>query len=196
MTASRDSSIKRTRTASWKIYGSGWLGVDWNFTRIRRAGSNSAGSPKRTGDVEGEGKPETFDFLGLTHISGKNSLGRFAVRRKTIRKRIRAKLRHIKPELGKRMPIPCPKPVSGSNRSCKATSTTTRYQATPLAYPCSGTGCLCSGGIVFAAAARSAGSPGPECWTWPCAGYLHRKCSIPIPMPVLPLLIRDKNRMR
>jgi len=45
----------------------------------------------------GEGKPETFDFLGLTHISGKNSLGRFAVQRKTIRKRIRAKLGRIKP---------------------------------------------------------------------------------------------------
>src|SRR5215831_17083575 len=37
----------------------------------------------------GEGKPETFDFLGFTHISGKNNLGRFAVRRKTIRKRMR-----------------------------------------------------------------------------------------------------------
>lgn len=54
----------------------------------------------------GEGKPETFDFLGLTHISGKNSLGRFAVRRKTIRKRIRAKLGRIKPELHKRMHDP------------------------------------------------------------------------------------------
>jgi hypothetical protein len=54
----------------------------------------------------GEGKPETFDFLGLTHISGKNSLGRFAVRRKTIRKRIRAKLGCIKPELRKRMHDP------------------------------------------------------------------------------------------
>ena len=54
----------------------------------------------------GEGKPATFDFLGLTHISGKNSLGRFAVRRKTIRKRIRAKLGRIKPELRKRMHDP------------------------------------------------------------------------------------------
>jgi len=53
-----------------------------------------------------EGKPETFDFLGFTHISGKNSLGRFAVRRKTIRKRIRAKLQRIKPELRKRMHDP------------------------------------------------------------------------------------------
>jgi RNA-directed DNA polymerase len=51
----------------------------------------------------GEGKPETVDFVGFTHISGKNSLGRFAVRRKTIRKRVRAKLRQLKPELRRRM---------------------------------------------------------------------------------------------
>jgi hypothetical protein len=29
----------------------------------------------------GEGKPETFDFLGFTDISGKNGLGRFMLRR-------------------------------------------------------------------------------------------------------------------
>src|ERR1700746_631980 len=51
----------------------------------------------------GEGKPETFDFLGFTHISGKNSLGRFMVRRKTIRKRIRGKLRKVKKQLRMRM---------------------------------------------------------------------------------------------
>jgi group II intron reverse transcriptase/maturase len=54
----------------------------------------------------GEGKPETFDFLGFTHISGKNSLGRFTVRRKTIRKRMRAKLRQLKQELQRRMHDP------------------------------------------------------------------------------------------
>jgi RNA-directed DNA polymerase len=54
----------------------------------------------------GEGKPETFDFLGFTHISGKNSLGRFAVRRKTISKRMRGKLRRIKLDLHKRMHDP------------------------------------------------------------------------------------------
>jgi hypothetical protein len=54
----------------------------------------------------GERKPETFDFLGFTHISRKNSLGRLAVRRKTICKRMRAKLRRIKPELRKRMHDP------------------------------------------------------------------------------------------
>jgi RNA-directed DNA polymerase len=53
-----------------------------------------------------EGKPETFDFLGFTHISGKNSLGRFALRRTTIRKRMVAKIRQLKPELRKRMHDP------------------------------------------------------------------------------------------
>src|ERR1700692_4177550 len=54
----------------------------------------------------GEGKPETFDFLGFTHISGKNGIGRFTVRRKTIRKRMRAKLREIKQQLRERMHDP------------------------------------------------------------------------------------------
>jgi RNA-directed DNA polymerase len=54
----------------------------------------------------GEGKPETFDFLGFTHISGKNRLGRFTVRRKTIRKRMRAKLQEIKQQLRERMHDP------------------------------------------------------------------------------------------
>jgi hypothetical protein len=51
----------------------------------------------------GEGKPETFDFLGFTHISGKGRYGRFAIRRMTIRKRMRAKLREIKRQLRTRM---------------------------------------------------------------------------------------------
>jgi len=44
----------------------------------------------------GEGKPETFDFLGFKHISGKNGMGRFTVRRTTIRKHMRAKLQDHK----------------------------------------------------------------------------------------------------
>src|SRR5215831_15802744 len=56
----------------------------------------------------GEGKPETFDFLGFTHISGKNSLGRFMVRRATIRQRMRGKLRKIGQQLRERMHDPMP----------------------------------------------------------------------------------------
>lgn len=61
---------------------------------------------ERNRERRGGGKPETFDFLGFTHISGKNGLGRFAVRRTTIRKRMRAKLREIKQQLRQRMHDP------------------------------------------------------------------------------------------
>ena len=47
----------------------------------------------------GEGKPETFDFLGFTHISGKNRKGQFTVKRQTIAKRLRGKLRELKQQL-------------------------------------------------------------------------------------------------
>src|SRR4029077_16681836 len=56
----------------------------------------------------GEGKPETFDFLGFKHISGKNGMGQFTVRRTPIRKRMRAKLQELKQELRKRMHDPVP----------------------------------------------------------------------------------------
>ena len=55
----------------------------------------------------GQGKPETFDFLGFTHICGKKrSNGRFTVRRQTIRKRLQAKLNEVKAELRRRMHHP------------------------------------------------------------------------------------------
>jgi len=51
----------------------------------------------------GEGKPETFDFLGFTHICAKTRNGRFTVRRQTMRKRLRAKLSAVKTELRRRL---------------------------------------------------------------------------------------------
>lgn len=51
----------------------------------------------------GLGKPETFNFLGFTHIAGRTHKGRFLVIRKTRRDRMRAKLRAIKDELRQRM---------------------------------------------------------------------------------------------
>jgi RNA-directed DNA polymerase len=56
----------------------------------------------------GEGKPETFNFLGFTHISGKNRQGWFAVLRHTIAKRKRDKLRALKEELRRRLHAPVP----------------------------------------------------------------------------------------
>jgi hypothetical protein len=44
----------------------------------------------------GEGKPETFDFLGFTHYcSNRRSDGSYTVKRKTIGKRLRAKLKEV-----------------------------------------------------------------------------------------------------
>jgi RNA-directed DNA polymerase len=56
--------------------------------------------------MRGEGKPETFDFLGFTHISGKSRNGKFVLKRKTIAKRMRVKLQEIKQELRRRMHDP------------------------------------------------------------------------------------------
>src|SRR5258707_4321510 len=57
---------------------------------------------ERNRKKRGEGKPETFDFLGFTHISGKNRKGYFTVRRKTIAKRMRGKLQELKQKLKRR----------------------------------------------------------------------------------------------
>lgn len=54
------------------------------------------------------GKPETFNFLGFTHICGTTKKGRFAVLRHTIRKRWLAKLTEVKSELRQRMHDPIP----------------------------------------------------------------------------------------
>ena len=56
----------------------------------------------------GLGKPETFDFLGFTHICGKTSKGRFTVLRQTVRKRLQAKLQAVNIELRQRMHDPVP----------------------------------------------------------------------------------------
>jgi group II intron reverse transcriptase/maturase len=48
----------------------------------------------------GEGKPETFDFLGFTHMCGKSrKSGQFVVKRHTAKKRLRNKLREVRQKL-------------------------------------------------------------------------------------------------
>jgi RNA-directed DNA polymerase len=58
--------------------------------------------------ARGLGKPETFNFLGFTHIGGRSRRGGFLLRRKTRRDRMRAKLRSLKTELKQRMHEPIP----------------------------------------------------------------------------------------
>ena len=51
----------------------------------------------------GDDKPETFIFLGFTHLCGKTRKGWFTVSRQPLTKRLRAKLQEIKTELRKRL---------------------------------------------------------------------------------------------
>ncbi|MGZ6639381.1 MAG: reverse transcriptase domain-containing protein, partial [Solirubrobacteraceae bacterium] len=59
---------------------------------------------------EGRGlrKPETFEFLGLTHMCAKTQNGRFKLKRVTSKKKTRAKLKSVKAEMRKRMHLPIP----------------------------------------------------------------------------------------
>ena len=56
----------------------------------------------------GLGKPETFQFLGFTHICAKAKNGSFLVKRITDQKRMRAKLRAVKTEMRQRAHQPIP----------------------------------------------------------------------------------------
>jgi RNA-directed DNA polymerase len=56
----------------------------------------------------GKGKPETFEFLGFTHICAKTRDGRFKLARITSKKRMRVKLREVKTELRRRRHLPIP----------------------------------------------------------------------------------------
>jgi len=58
--------------------------------------------------VKGLGKPETFDFLGFTHICAKARDGRFLLMRHTMRKRLQAKLVEIKETLYRMLHVPVP----------------------------------------------------------------------------------------
>jgi len=58
--------------------------------------------------ARGLGRPETFAFLGFTHICGKTRDERFALKRITASKRMRAKLRAVKDELKRRRHLPIP----------------------------------------------------------------------------------------
>ena len=73
-------------------------------TRLIEFGRHAARHRK----ARGLGKPETFDFPGFTHICATAGSGRFRVKRITISKRMRAKLKQVKGQLTQRMHLPVP----------------------------------------------------------------------------------------
>ncbi len=80
------------------------LGLHAEKTRLIRFGHFAAEQRRE----RGLGKPETFNFLGFTHICGKTRAGGFLLKRRTMRKRMRAKLREVKIELMRRRHLPIP----------------------------------------------------------------------------------------
>jgi RNA-directed DNA polymerase len=73
-------------------------------TRLIEFGRFAAERRKR----RGLRKPETFDFLGLTHICATNRRGGFKLKRVTSKKKMQAKLKSVKTEMRKRMHDPIP----------------------------------------------------------------------------------------
>lgn len=73
-------------------------------TRLIEFGRFAAENRRR----RGQGKPESFDFLGFTHSCSKSRKGWFTVLRQTMRRRLQAKLKEVKANLRQRMHAPVP----------------------------------------------------------------------------------------
>jgi RNA-directed DNA polymerase len=73
-------------------------------TRLIEFGRHAAAHRR----ARGEGKPESFNFLGFTHHCATTRKGGFTVLRRTMRTRMRAKLQAVKLELRRRMHRPVP----------------------------------------------------------------------------------------
>jgi RNA-directed DNA polymerase len=80
------------------------LGLHPDKTRLIEFGRFADKSRRERGD----GKPESFNFLGFTHICGKTSQGWFTVLRQTIGKRWQAKVKAVRAELKRRLHDPIP----------------------------------------------------------------------------------------
>jgi len=97
-------------------------------TRLMEFGRFAAENRQR----RGQGKPETFDFLGFTHACSRKRKGTFTVLRFPISKRVRAKLKAIKEALRRRMH----RPVAETGRWLQSVvSGWLRYYAVPRTSP-------------------------------------------------------------
>ena len=75
------------------------LGVHPEKTRLVEFGRFAEANRRE----RGEGRPETFDFLGFTHYCRTTHEGRFGLGRKPVAKRMRRTLQAVKAELRRRM---------------------------------------------------------------------------------------------
>ncbi len=89
-------------------------------TRLLEFGRHAASNRR----ARGEGKPESFNFLGFTHSCATTRKGGFTVLRRTMRTRMQAKLKAVKAELQRRMHQPLPE-LGVWARSSEGMSSTT-----------------------------------------------------------------------
>jgi group II intron reverse transcriptase/maturase len=92
------SDAEKLRSDLEERLGRFGLSLHPDKTRLIEFGRFAALNRQRSG----EGRPETFQFLGFTHIAGRTAKGRFTVTRITARPRLIAKLKAVKLELMRR----------------------------------------------------------------------------------------------
>jgi RNA-directed DNA polymerase len=95
----RRDDAQRFLSELWERLARFGLEVHPDKTRLIEFGRYAEQERRR----RGEGKPETFNFLGFTHSCAKTRKGKFIVLRQTMRRRWQAKLKEIKEQLLQRM---------------------------------------------------------------------------------------------
>ena len=141
LTSSWDSNIRRTQIASGRNYGNVWGSLGWNSTQKRRAGSSSAGLPKRTGNVEEKGNPRRSISWASSLSAGRTGMGGSRCDARRSASACERSYDRLSKSSAGVCTIPSRKLANGSNRSCRATSTTMRYQETSTALRCSENDC-------------------------------------------------------
>lgn len=100
-------------------------------TRLIEFGRHAAENRK----ARGEKPPETFDFLGFTHICGETLKGNFSVHRRTSRKKFQTKLKDLSEKLRKRIHVDI---VETGSWLASVYQGWCRYYAVPGNYNCLG----------------------------------------------------------
>ena len=154
----------------------------------RRAASDRA--------ARGDGKPETFDFLGFTHICSRSRQGGFQLARHTRRDRKLAKLLEITGDLRRRWHQDVAEQGAWLGRWCGASSPTTPCPPTRAPFRRSATMSSTSGDAPCAGAARRIERHGRQWTGWRIAGCPSPGYPIPGPLNASASNTQGGSRMR
>ena len=116
-----EAEARRFRAELAERFAKFGLELNAEKTRLLSFGRRAAARGRRSG----RGKPETFEFLGFTHVCGKSRKERFQLLRRTSRKRMQRKLSEVKAELRRRLHRPVPEVGKWLRSVIRGTSTTT-----------------------------------------------------------------------